>query len=821
MDYGNILRDVLTGAMTSHAVPPRPVESWSPDYATWRFIKAIRDTPSAVKDHAILLRQALRWNGLLYPEIAPSLGISQETLSLAGIASVGDNRYRVDPFRPSWAYRDDEPASVPLDDPPRSVVPDESERAEPWLAALHGHTTWRSPAQKEACWSALTTPEGGTTLIALPTGAGKSLVFQVVTRFSTGLTLVVVPTVALAIDHALGAEKLFAAMPAVNPKAYEASNTGDQSIRDAIRDRTCRLIFASPEACVSGSLHSVLGDAASAGWLKTVVVDEAHIVESWGADFRVDFQLLSNTLESWRQRARDKVRTFLLSATFSDQCRQTLKDLFVSGNTPWNEFVSQRLRPEMNYYVHPFSTDDARQEALASAIYHLPRPAIVYVTEVEEANALFTYCRERLGLKRVACFTGETVQRDRRSILEAWRADEVDLIIATSAFGLGVDKADVRAVVHACVPETIDRYYQEVGRGGRDGASVTCLFIPSNHDWVIAKQLTPTFLGDEKLRLRWRTLWDGRRPSENGEANVFDLPLNVRHAGLFGARSYGENVRWNKRLLLLVVRAGYARLIGSVRREDQQIGEAVADEWVRVELAFSPSDDIATLIGSRRTQELNRSEAAQRLLEMYVFNGVPICRVLVKHYGAATERACGLCPSCRNKEEVPATCRPLEVPPAIRTQPIVEVVLGTCNFASVRDRDEVVMLLRTVSRRLRARRFFCGDAFWDSLRGAFEEAFGVDGPELYRLDRLSPSRIYQVDPRERVICIHAAGYQPELEKCNREGRIVTHWIPAGTVRRDHNGRWPMLSEGARLYTDTSQWLTGTMQSTISDVSANR
>jgi ATP-dependent DNA helicase RecQ len=803
------LKDALERPTAVHQVPERPVASWTPDYAIWRFLKALRDSPTALTDHAILLRQALRWSGLTNLMLAPSPGRPSETLRRVGIVEVGNCHVRVLPYRPSWAFPAEGSAVTALDDPPQPAVIDESEPAEPWLAALRDHLTWRSPAQKDACWAALTAREGGTSLIALPTGAGKSLAFQAVTRFSNGLTLVIVPTVALAIDHSLGASKLFESLRTVNPLAYEAGQSGDSSIRDAIRSRTSRLIFASPEACVSGSLHDVLSDAAQSGWLRAVVVDEAHIVETWGADFRVDFQLLSNTLVEWRHLSGGALRTILLSATFSDDCRQTLKGLFAPDATGWTECVSQRLRPEMNYFCHPFPTEEPRQAALVEAIYHLPRPAIVYVTEVSEAHALFRTCRDRLGLDRVACFTGDTGSRDRRRILSDWRADAIDLVVATSAFGMGVDKADVRTVIHACVPETLDRYYQEVGRGGRDGASVICVLMPSTNDWDVAKTLAPTFLGDKKLRLRWQALWGGRQAVPGAESNVFDLPLHVRHADLFGARSYRENIQWNKRLLLLLVRAEHAQLLGSIRREELQPEESVSDEWARVQVDFSSFEDVIPLITVRRTQEIQRSENALRLLESYVYGNEPICRVLLKQYGATTARACGSCPSCRSGAAQPAVSRPLELLPGTQTKPTVELVLGLYDFRGNRQRDDVVMLLRTVLRRLHVRRFFCAPEAWEDLCELFSEAFTIEGPELYRLDPAVPGRSYPVDPDDRIICIHASGYSLALEEFNRSGCVVTHWVPAGMAQRDANGRWPMLSEGASLYTDADQWLAST------------
>jgi ATP-dependent DNA helicase RecQ len=806
-------RAALADTPTDGVVPDKPRETWTPDYAFWRFLMARQDSPDATADHVILLRQALRWSGVTDIVMGSRAGLSTSLLNRAGISVTASRGLVARRFDCDWDLRigTDTSAVATLDAPPVLVVPSEAEPAEPWLEILPGHGKWRSLAQKDACWMALTAPEGGTTLIALPTGAGKSLAFQAITRFSTGLTVVIVPTIALAIDHRIGSARIFEHMPDVRPMAFESNSVEGDSVRQAIRDRATRLVFASPEACISGSLRGPITEAAKNGWLRTVVIDEAHIVETWGADFRVDFQLLSSALVEWRRLSGGALRTLLLSATFSQECRQTLRELFASDGASWSEFASQRLRPEMNYFVRAFETSDARNSALSECLYHLPRPAIVYATEVAEASSIYQFLTNQLGLKRVALFTGETRSVERKRILESWRADSTDVVVATSAFGMGVDKPDVRSVIHVCVPESLDRYYQEVGRGGRDGASVTCLLMPTPDDWTVARGLTPTLLGDEKIRLRWAALWAGRRAVEGAVSNVFDLPLHSRRAGLFGARSFSENIQWNKRLLLLLVRSGVARLQGIIKREEPEVGEPVADEWARVEILFSTFQDVVGLISGRRLSEIRRASEAFDLLERYVSGQSAICRVLQQKYGPDTARACGTCPSCRTGRARRAVCGPLEVAESLRTNPGIELVTEFLDFGDRRDIDELVMLIRKTVRLLSIRRFFCGGEALQVIQSIFREAFGSDGNELYRLD-IGDSRITPtVDSTERIVCIHGPRYFPELERLNHIGRTVTHWVPSGMLRLDANGRQPMIADGASLTVGTEHWLDATMQ----------
>src|SRR5262245_57304709 len=169
----------------------------------------------------------------------------------------------------------------------------------------------------------------------------------------------------------------------------------------------------------------------------------------------------------WLEASDGQLSTFLFSATMTAECRRLLRQLF-SEREQTREFVCQRLRPEIRYYSRMLENLVDRERAVTEALWHLPRPAVLYVTERAEAEHFFNHFSQQ-GFRRIGCFHGDTPNATRRDLLKRWKANELDLIVATSAFGVGVDKSDIRAVVHACFPENLDRYYQEVGRGGRDG----------------------------------------------------------------------------------------------------------------------------------------------------------------------------------------------------------------------------------------------------------------------------------------------------------------------------------------------------------------
>jgi len=194
----------------------------------------------------------------------------------------------------------------------------------------------------------------------------------------------------------------------------------------------------------------------------------------------------------------------------------------------------------------------------------MPRPTIVYVTKVSDAKA-WRDRLGRLGFSRFAAFHGDTPAAEREETLLRWRRGELDLVVATSAFGLGIDYPHVRAVIHACVPETFDRFYQEVGRGGRDGRTCISLLAPSTSDVRVARNLNrERVITVERGLQRWTAMF--RHPDREylGDRR-FRIRLDVAPGAdeddidLVGERS----LQWNARVLTLMTRAGLLRLIGS------------------------------------------------------------------------------------------------------------------------------------------------------------------------------------------------------------------------------------------------------------------
>jgi ATP-dependent DNA helicase RecQ len=462
---------------------------------------------------------------------------------------------------------------------------------DPSIREVTGYTGYACPGQRESVRSLLHMPAGSTLVVNLPTGSGKTLVGQLPPLLDDriGLTLFVVPTTALALDQTRRMEELIArkrngreaiqfAWHADLPQPTKAA------IKQRIRNGSQGILFASPEA-VRGALLPSLYDASASGLIRYLVVDEAHIVCEWGDGFRPDFQALAGVRSGLMRHSRgEKMRTILMSATLTGETLGVLETLYGSPG-PFQMVAAVNLRPEPRYLSTRTASVSEKVARVRDLVRHVPRPFLLYVTEPRDAEMWLRILRSD-GYKRIDAFHGGTPPSRRGEIISAWATDRLDGIVATSAFGVGMDKADIRAVIHAIVPETLDRYYQEVGRGGRDGQASVSVTVYAAEDVPKARGLgRPRFVGDDNAFERWRTMYMRSRRFSEEEA-LFEVDLTSVPPRLHQESDY--NRAWNVRTLILMARSGLIALDSSPRQlPERASGESEAAYEFRIEDAWS------------------------------------------------------------------------------------------------------------------------------------------------------------------------------------------------------------------------------------------
>ena len=365
------------------------------------------------------------------------------------------------------------------------------------LAELFGFSGFR-PGQREACEAALA---GRDALVVMPTGSGKSLCYQLPALIGDDLAIVVSPLVALMQDQvealrARGHERV----ALVNSQQDSAAN---RAAVDAALDGRLRLLYVAPERFSSPGFI----DRIRAARIGLFVVDEAHCVSQWGHDFRPDYfrladaaryvgarSLMASTATATPQVATDVVR------------RLGLRDA-VRVATGFD-------RPNLAFAVARPAPHEKRPLLVGALRDPEARPAIVYAGTRAGAEELAKVLPSAIGARAAAYHAG-LPREERASVQRAFLADEIDVIVATNAFGMGVDKPNVRTVVHASVPGSLEAYYQEAGRAGRDGAPARALLLAENRDKALHVHfIKRDELSDEMPRRIATVLHDAAR--ENG-----------------------------------------------------------------------------------------------------------------------------------------------------------------------------------------------------------------------------------------------------------------------------------------------------------------
>lgn len=332
--------------------------------------------------------------------------------------------------------------------------------------AQFGLTSFR-PGQREVI-SAIVS--GHDCMCVMPTGGGKSLCYQLPAVIRPGLTIVVSPLIALMKDQvdALGQKGI----PAALINSTLSMSEQNERLQDVAAGKY-KLVYVAPERLRSNRFL----EAIRATPIQLLAVDEAHCISQWGHDFRPDYARLGR----FREWLGD-VQTVALTATATTRVREDIVQVLRLAKP--KQFMSGFARPNLDLGVMNVKSDKEKDDQIERFLKHETGSGIIYAATRKGCDALVEMIQSKLKIS-VGAYHAGMMPDQRRAIQERFMRNELRIIVATNAFGMGIDKPDLRFVVHYNIPGSLEAYYQEAGRAGRDGKQSQCVLLYAMRDRYI------------------------------------------------------------------------------------------------------------------------------------------------------------------------------------------------------------------------------------------------------------------------------------------------------------------------------------------------
>jgi ATP-dependent DNA helicase RecQ len=442
--------------------------------------------------------------------------------------------------------------------------------------------------------------QGDDVLAVLPTGAGKSAIYQIAAALMSGPTVVVSPLIALQRDQAESLESGEAGGAAI-VNSLTALRAQREAFDELARDRL-EFLFLAPEQLQRREVLERLQEARPS----LFVVDEAHCISEWGHDFRPDYLRLAGVI-----RALGHPRVLALTATATPRVRDEIVERL--GMLSPRVIVGDLDRPNIWLGVHECRDAATKQRELIGAVRAAEKPGIVYVATRRRAVELAGALRE-VGV-HAAYYHGGMSRGEREAAQEEFMAGAAPVVVATSAFGMGIDKSDVRFVYHFDVPGSLEAYYQALGRAGRDGRGARALLLYRPEDFALHK----FFAGGGRLR------------PEDLETVAEALQI-AGEVDLKALRHVTE-----------LPRSTLAK--AATELEDQGLISQTATGELRP--GFGLADLHHATATMRERQERLRAALLQSIDRMRIYAELRDCRrrYLLEHFGQESE-PCGRCDNC-------------------------------------------------------------------------------------------------------------------------------------------------------------------------------